>query len=950
MIQGIWKIKNNTYVRENDVFKKINLKYPVFEKDKNGEYKDYTLKNNYKLREFTNLTEYNNYIKTYGDLKDIKTVSPTFWWNFNNRWKKDSFKNQKIIYMDIETIDLNDRKFPQPHLAEAPITHIQLLNSETNKVTILFTKDINNELKEKYNNVNFVLCKDEKDLLKKYSLYIKKVNASIITAYNGDFFDFPYIFFRSIKLGLDPNIFSPLNDYEIKVEFKLEDGSYKKYYKLNDILEFIKTTDSSKYKMNKCYIEYKGYYQLDYLVIFKKFNFDPLPKFSLEYVTYKYLKEGDGKISYKQYDSIHDFYEKDYDGFTEYSIRDVEVLRDLENKFKYFSIVTQLSLDFVCNFNIGMETLQPWNSRLSMLFLEQNIIPPKDDMKGEVAHITGGYVRNPIKDKHEWVMIFDYNSMHPSSMVATNTCVTTYISPEELSKEAKEIYDIFRDQDEEHLFKENIYNKMKEVCKKDNITFSGTSFYKRDRQGIISKDIEDIYYGRKIEKQKMLLANVVLSNIEKDIKDNSFNVKEIINKIENNEINWDNVYEIRISDKENVKLLEEYSELKETKQKVEKLKINSIYGALNNKYFPFSNFDIGAGIVFMSRYIIKRTGYNLVEKTKRFYKHKNIEFEDYKPKLENNNPEFPIINEYKDKRWIYADTDAVDISFKELALHILKGRNYNDLSEEEKKKFIDKLIQFADKIIQPEIDNIVNKMAQDFNYRSKGFAGAKLEQIISSGIWVAKKKYAKITNYDEGSYFLDGELTVKGLEIVRSSTPEYAKDVLSKSLEIMLIKNENDLQNYIHIEKQKFMNKIGQLDFIPKISRITGVNGLNYIYDGDKFKKEIKDSNGNYKKSLSAPMNSRASILYNKLVKDNNLEEKYPFIEERDKIMMVHLNINNPIIKSEIIAFKDENFLKDIGLLDWIDYNMQWLKIIEQPLQSLSDTIKWSFEKKLDLF
>jgi len=53
-------------------------------------------------------------------------------------------------------------------------------------------------------------------------------------------------------------------------------------------------------------------------------------------------------------------------------------------------------------------------------------------------------------------------------------------------------------------------------------------------------------------------------------------VNEVIEKIENNEIGWNNVYDIEIIDKENINKLKDFSGVKKTLQQALKISINSL--------------------------------------------------------------------------------------------------------------------------------------------------------------------------------------------------------------------------------------------------------------------------------------------------------------------------------------------------------------------------------------
>ena len=96
-----------------------------------------------------------------------------------------------------------------------------------------------------------------------------------------------------------------------------------------------------------------------------------------------------------------------------------------------------------------------------------------------------------------------------------NMCGTTYIPYEKLPDELKEIYDLFRDEDENKLLNDKkLQNKIKELTHKYNVSFNGQGFFRRDKRGMIAQVVSEIYYDRKKEKTKMLLANAIIKNNE----------------------------------------------------------------------------------------------------------------------------------------------------------------------------------------------------------------------------------------------------------------------------------------------------------------------------------------------------------------------------------------------------------------------------------------------------
>ena len=274
------------------------------------------------------------------------------------------------------------------------------------------------------------------------------------------------------------------------------------------------------------------------------------------------------------------------------------------------------------------------------------------------------------------------------------------------------------------------------------------------------------------------------------------------------------------------------------------------------------------------------------------------------------------------------------------------NKKFEELNEDEIKKLTDMILKFIETKIQPIIDQCVNEVQDMFNAYHKGFVGAKVEKVMNRGIWVAKKKYAVSKLWEEGAYYTKPTLSVTGLELVRSSTPEFAKKVFKKALEIMLMKDETDLQEYLKEVKKEFDELVKTPKSIKQIARISGVNALDYNPNG--WYKNVYDK-GELVKRLPAPMNSRAALLYNIYVKEHNLEERFELIEEGNKINYIYLKTPNPLGNENVVAFTDEEFLEVSGLIKYIDAKTQYEKVIEQPLKIISDTLKWELKKTSSL-
>ena len=77
-----------------------------------------------------------------------------------------------------------------------------------------------------------------------------------------------------------------------------------------------------------------------------------------------------------------------------------------------------------------------------------------------------------------------------------------------------------------------------------------------------------------------------------------------------------------------------------------------------------------------------------------------------------------------------------------------------------------------------------------------------------------------------------------------------------------------------------------------------------------------------YKKSC--PIHVRGSLLFNKYLKYNKLQQQYELITNGSRIKFCYLKLPNPI-KENVIAFQDA-LPKELKLHNYIDYDLQFNK------------------------
>jgi len=361
--------------------------------------------------------------------------------------------------------------------------------------------------------------------------------------------------------------------------------------------------------------------------------------------------------------------------------------------------------------------------------------------------------------------------------------------------------------------------------------------------------------------------------------------------------------ELKELNKEQLEILlheaEQGESLYNTQQMVAKLSINSLYGALANKYFPLFNQEIARAITGNGRYFILSLG-NLINKRLSEKLQRDHEF------------------------LIGGDTDSTYFSL----LEFVKQKFPDYLNPEKLQEITDWVDQFTNENIQPIIQECIDTFAKDLNAFDKSVIGADREIIASHAIFLAKKKYAARVIDSEGVRYNPFKIKAVGLEIVKSSTPDFIKKKLKdEALSILFDGTLQDAQQWLEKSKEEFVNQP-----LDKISKASGVTRIDYTIGGTE----------------TIPINSRASIIYNNYIKEHRLEDSFDLITAEDNMRMVYLRTPNPF-GSDIVAFKDTKFIEQFR--EYVDFDTNFEKYFLSPFELMTNALGYNlnqFTEELD--
>ena len=336
-------------------------------------------------------------------------------------------------------------------------------------------------------------------------------------------------------------------------------------------------------------------------------------------------------------------------------------------------------------------------------------------------------------------------------------------------------------------------------------------------------------------------------------------------------------------------------------QMARKIQLNSAYGAIGNQYFRYYNLR-NAEAITLSGQVSIRWIENKVN--------------GYLNKLLNSNEKDYVIA---------SDTDSIYICLDDLVTKVYGDK---EVSQEKVVDFLDKACKEK---IEPFIDRSYTELAEYTNaYEQKMFM--KRENIAARGIWTAKKRYILNVWDSEGVRYNKPKLKMMGIEAVKSSTPMPCRKAIKDALNIMMTGEQDELIKFIDNFKEQFYSLPPEDIAFPR-----SVNGLR------KFKSDTDVY------SKGCPLHVRGSLLYNFYVSKKKLENKYPLIQEGEKIKYIYMKVGRTNYTGENVLSFLNTFPRELGLEECLDRKAQFKKSFLDPLQIITNVIGWSTEKKSTL-
>ena len=372
-------------------------------------------------------------------------------------WNTVNWDLDKILIVTVDIEVQCENGFPSVFFAEEEMLSITVKNHQNKKIVVWGI----GKFKTEREDVTYIECESETHLLKEFLVFWEKHQPDVVTGWNTEFFDIPYLCNRIKKLfGED---------------------------ELKRLSPWGGVQDREVYQMGRRHQTYniQGVAALDYFDLYRKFTYTAQESYRLDHIAKVELGE---RKAGNPFDTFREGYTKDFQSFIEYNIGDVELVDKLEDKMKLIELCLTMAYDAKVNFVDVLGSVRYWDVLIYNHLREKNVVIPQKVSHDKVEQYEGAYVKDPQVGMHKWVMSFDLNSLYPHLIMQYN------ISPETLVNSGAKL-------------EEGLVDKILSGTAKNETKYCMTpngAFFRKDIKGFLPEIMEKMYNDR-VTYKKLLL-------------------------------------------------------------------------------------------------------------------------------------------------------------------------------------------------------------------------------------------------------------------------------------------------------------------------------------------------------------------------------------------------------------------------------------------------------------
>ncbi len=387
-------------------------------------------------------------------------------------------KGHRTLFFDIE-VKVTEG-FPSPDEAPNEITSIGF-NDCTDDSYHCLVLDPEKKVDMNHPDIlrnNFVIerFKTEFDMLQRFFARYREINPTIISGWNTEKFDVPYLYNRACKV-VGKNVASMLSPIGI-----VRWSDFKDKHRI------------------------AGVSHLDYLFLYRKFTYTEKSSYRLDAIAEEEL--GENKVEYEG--TLNDLYDNDRTTFVLYNVQDVAIVKRLNDKLDFISITQALTHSGHVPYENVFTSSRYLEGAILVYLRNLGIVAPDKKPKPKLAddfQFAGAYVADPQKGKHDWVFDLDVTSMYPSVIMSLNISPETKLGklaewePQDFIREVEKTYTIQDDYGNEVASMS--YTDFKQYVTENKISISANGvLYRNDKAGLIPAILSK-WFDERVEYRKL---------------------------------------------------------------------------------------------------------------------------------------------------------------------------------------------------------------------------------------------------------------------------------------------------------------------------------------------------------------------------------------------------------------------------------------------------------------
>ena len=421
----------------------------------------------------------NNITRVFENLPQVQQFLIDRFWKDNEHPEFSKFPI-KMLLLDIETYSPDG--FPDIATANHTINVITVYDSLSKEYHTWGLKPYTT----KNSDHTYNYCKTERDLLRGFINYLEKDYPDILSGWNSEFFDLPYIINRCKRI---------LGEEETK--------------RLSPVNNIYSRTFRGDFGREQTRWHIDGISLLDYLDIYKRFA-PERESYKLDYIAE--IEIGDKKVKFENQD-LFSLADNNWDTFIDYNLQDVRLLTKLEEKLQYLSLVRMLAYVGLTTFESAMGSLSIINGAIAIRGRFRGQIIPTFIRNDPDHKNPGAYVGEPKGGFQKYIFSFDATSLYPTVMISLNLSPETKIG--KITNIENGNYTILLTNGKTKTVSKPIFDKF--VKDHEIAITKADCLFTQKEKGIIP-EVVDYYFGKRNElKKEYLKKKKELADIDEKI-------------------------------------------------------------------------------------------------------------------------------------------------------------------------------------------------------------------------------------------------------------------------------------------------------------------------------------------------------------------------------------------------------------------------------------------------